>query len=429
MVGAGDMAMKLPRFPTLAASAALLSSIVAAQLPPANTTHLYVSDFDNDRVVVYDAAGAFLRSFTAPGLNGPRGVAFLPDQRIAVASQLGHRVFVFTREESPAGSFAAPELVSPTGMAVSPSGELHVASFNNARICVFDLAGGFRRSYSAPGFSTPNCVMFDSAGNIYSTSAATGLVFKFAPDESFTTAFGAPSPPGLTSPMGIARDANDCVYVAGGSSNNIVKFTPEGAFLGSLSHPDLTGPQGIAFDDRGHFFSSSFYQDVLVEFDELDAYVRTITSGGLSVPRSLAFRPGGPGLRAASGSPSVVPGVAAVRNGSGRNAHRLRSRHAPRIGEAFEVLVDCRGHADGRALLVAGTPASARARAAGELLLDRGKALFFRSALDHQGGVARVEIAIPYDPSLIGIRMRLQALVGGSPGAELSNALDVVLGG
>ena len=91
--------------------------------------------------------------------------------------------------------------------------------------------------------------------------------------------------------MGIARNTNDELYVAGGGSSNIVKFDTLGNVIGTITHSDLTGPQGIAFDDRGHFFSSSFFQNKIVEFDENDNYVQTITDGNLNVPRSIAFEP------------------------------------------------------------------------------------------------------------------------------------------
>ena len=130
-------------------------------------------------------------------------------------------------------------------MSLSPAGELHVSSWNNKRVCVFDLTGAFQRFYTAPGFQFPNCVTFDSGGSIYAASASTGLIFKWDPAEQFVTSFGPPAPFSLVSPMGIARDENDVLHVAGGSSNNIVRFATDGTFLGQITHPDLTTPQGV----------------------------------------------------------------------------------------------------------------------------------------------------------------------------------------
>ena len=89
--------------------------------------------------------------------------------------------------------------------------------------------------------------------------------------------------------MGIARDDDDILYVAGGGSNNIVKFDTSGMFLGEIKHEDLSGPQGVAFDQNGHLFSSSYYKNQIVVFDANGDYVQTIAGGNLNVPRSIAF--------------------------------------------------------------------------------------------------------------------------------------------
>ena len=267
----------------------LVSASAAAELPPTATGVFYVSDFVNDRVVVYGADGSLLRSFSAPGLDGPRGIVVTDDGRIFVASQLTNQVHVFSRQESPLATFGAPELASPTGMAIGPTGELYVSSFSNARVCVFGMDGVYQRMVTAPGFTTPNCVAFDADGNMYAASALAAQIFKWDAAEQFLMSFGAAAPYFLSSPMGIARDESGVLHVAGGASDNILRFATDGTTLGEISHPDLTGPQGVAFDERGHMFSSSFYQDNVVEFDAQGNYVRTITDGALRIPRSIAF--------------------------------------------------------------------------------------------------------------------------------------------
>lgn len=90
--------------------------------------------------------------------------------------------------------------------------------------------------------------------------------------------------------MGIARDTEDVLYVAGGGSNNIVKFDTSRTYLGEIVHEYLAGPQGVAFDKNGHLFSSSYYRNHIVEFDIEGKYLWTIADGGLQTPRSIAFQ-------------------------------------------------------------------------------------------------------------------------------------------
>lgn len=266
-----------------------LAGSATAELPELVTNDLYVSDFSNDRIAVYSADGTFLRSFTAPGLDGPRGIVFRDDGTFYVGSQNNDSVYHFGRDETVINQFTHALLNTPTGAAISPNGELHVSAFFGHRMCVFSLGGSFLRSYTTPGFTTPNCIAFDTQGNIYVASAGNRSVYKFDVNEQFIAEFEPPAGVDLISPMSVARDENDVLWVSGGSSHNLVRFSLDGTFLGEVTHPDLTGPQGVAIDDQGHIWSSSFYQDVLVEFDAGGVYIRTIDSGGLSVPRSIAF--------------------------------------------------------------------------------------------------------------------------------------------
>ena len=52
----------------------LMAQRSLAILPPQDTSDFYVGNYSGDNIGVYDANGAFLRTFTAAGLNGPRGL-------------------------------------------------------------------------------------------------------------------------------------------------------------------------------------------------------------------------------------------------------------------------------------------------------------------------------------------------------------------
>lgn len=201
-----------------------------AILPPELTEDFFVSDFNHDRVAIYDEMGTFVSDFTADGLNGPRGVVVDPGGSVYVASELSNEILTFDTEGVLEGRFTYGSLSRPTGMAMH-NGELYVSSFAGDEIVVFRPDGTYSRSFSGGGLNGPNCVAFDSEGNIYVSSAITAEVLKFNQDEEFVESFTGG---GLSSPMGIARDENDVLYVAGGGSSNIVKFDTEGNFLSTL---------------------------------------------------------------------------------------------------------------------------------------------------------------------------------------------------
>jgi DNA-binding beta-propeller fold protein YncE len=258
-------------------------------LPPDETSHFYVSSYEGDEVAVYRGSGAYMRSFTAPGLEEPRGIVFVPDGRIYVASEGTHEVYVFDSNEQYLTQFGHPEMIRPTGMALVDGDELHVCSYGANQVVVFDLDGKYQETYTWAGLSGPNCIAVDNSGHRFVTAGISSIIVEFDKKNDFFAAFNGG---GLSSPMGLAfNPRGDTLYVAGGGSHNIVLYDKLGIFLGTLAHPDLTGPQGVAFDDRGHLFSTSFYKNQIVEFDRAGSYVQTITDGSLVVPRSTAFRP------------------------------------------------------------------------------------------------------------------------------------------
>ena len=100
------------------------------------------------------------------------------------------------------------------------------------------------------------------------------------------------------------------------------------------------------------------------------------------------------------------------------------------LGGSFGLKLDCTGHA-GAIALVVGTDRSLTGSptVAGELLIDvvAGRRLFLLSAV-HGGDAVRFLQTVPLDPALYDLTVHIQGLCGGAPGAQLSNALDFIVG-
>lgn len=279
-----------------------------AVLPPAETGDFYVASYNGDAVAVFSAGGAYLRSFTATGLDGPRGIVLATDGRIYVASERSREIFVFDENEQYLDQFSHVELLGPTGMALVDETELHVCSYGNDQVVVFDLDGNYLSKYTWGGLNGPNCVAVNKNGHRFVSAGLSSIIVEFDKKNDFFAAFNGG---GLSNPMELAfNPGGDTLYVAGGASNSIALYDNSGAYLGSLAHPDLTGPQGVAFDDRGHLYASSYYKNQIVEFDPAGSYVQTITGGALDIPRSLAFRSGPSTISA----PMLAQGFALYQN-------------------------------------------------------------------------------------------------------------------
>ena len=117
------------------------------------------------------------------------------------------------------------------------------------------------------------------------------------------------------------------------------------------------------------------------------------------------------------------------RNGSNANSILLSAPSPPLLGDSWSVTVDASGHAPG-CVLVAGMsgPATGPTIAAGEILVDLSSQRLLVRTLPHLAAPVTLPVSVPQDVSLCGVRASCQALVYGAPGAELTNALDVVVG-
>ena len=122
-------------------------------------------------------------------------------------------------------------------------------------------------------------------------------------------------------------------------------------------------------------------------------------------------------------------GALAVRSGSVGNPAVLSAPLPPRVGEVWEVQVDCRLRRPGRVWHVAvDAPAPGPLRLAGELLIDTRLPQRLRALGTHRSDIVTFRHRIPNDPALHGHWLYTQAVVTGAPGALLSNALDARIG-
>ena len=122
-----------------------------------------------------------------------------------------------------------------------------------------------------------------------------------------------------------------------------------------------------------------------------------------------------------------TPASATLRNGLGINDLDLTNPSTPALGSTWSVDLDCTGHmADMAILYITNQPSSGLTLPLGEILITGN--LLLKETILHAGGIVTFSIPIPPNPSLCGTQGFSQGLIFGGPGAELSNAVDVVLG-
>ncbi len=247
---------------------------------------LYVTEFHNKRVQVFDHEGHSLRIITVP--SQPGSVAVDQQGRVFVTLMLDHKVLVFDAEGKPLTEFGKSgtgdgEFNEPGGIAIAPDGNLVVVDQANHRLQRFTPEGKFLSKFgehgSQPGqfggdgpknsrLSGPHFCVFDRDGRLYTTEGANLRIQRFDADNKphfawtgigeAAGSFGG-RPKDRTNPfegpIGITIDHKDRLWVS--STNNRVQcFSSDGKFLTGIGDEgaepgEFIIPHAMVIDSHG----------------------------------------------------------------------------------------------------------------------------------------------------------------------------------
>lgn len=305
-------------------TALTISSTASALLPFDDTGNLYVSMWLNNLVRVFDDDGNVVKELTAPGLIGPRGMAFNPaNGDMWLAGEFSNEIYIFNKKGKFQRKFGHPDFDEPLSITFrmtpairaknqevyisnsggDPKATGSVSGSNN--IMVFDQKGNHLRTFTNEYANDPNCSAFFPDGTHYNSNrmstinsdgvvdGVTGRVDKYDANDNFLFSFTAP---GIFSLMAVARDPNgpgdadDTIWATDGFGvKGIFEFDQNGNLLTTILPADLSDfngvpgaamiPQGIAFDDKGNFTVISF-SGAVYKFDGDGNHINSFSTGG-----------------------------------------------------------------------------------------------------------------------------------------------------
>jgi hypothetical protein len=219
---------------------------------------IYVGDYSDGRIQVFDAEGKFITQWIADPKMPMTGMAVDRNGTLYVV-QSG----AISRYEGTSG-----KLLGQVGYAggwgfddvkIGADGGL-VASWykNRDDIVRFNSAGQVVRTIRAAISSVTDDseldthVAVDGLGNIYALGSFNNAVFKFSPDGKYQTRFGSDGhqPGQFTAPSAIAVDGKGRVYVT--DFKGIQVFDGNGRYL-TVFNPGGTA-SGLVFNDKNELF-------------------------------------------------------------------------------------------------------------------------------------------------------------------------------
>jgi streptogramin lyase len=232
--------------------------------------HVYVADYANHRIQVFDTKGNYITKWGTYGegngqIHKASALTVLPSGKIYLSDQFNYRIQVFTTN----GTFVTTwgtkgegdgQFLHPHVPAVDSEGHVYVSDRDLANIQKFTSDGKFLMKWSEEGsddgqLSKPESVVADSKDNVYVADYGNHRIQKFTKGGNFILKWGSKGVGDgeFNGPAGLSIDRNDNIYVTDKNNNRIQVFTANGTFLTKFgSQGNATSqfilPEGIGVD-------------------------------------------------------------------------------------------------------------------------------------------------------------------------------------
>ena len=202
---------------------------------------LYAASRNHNKIKVFETNGTYVRSFTT--IAHPSDIDFHGD-KLAIGNNAYNTVKIFDKNGTEIGSIgthnvdsSAPgEFKESYGLSYSSNGELHVADHNNHRIQVFDSNNSYIRSYGMYGEAGvgPYGLQITPQNTFLITDVERHRVFEIDENGSFLrmTATHKPlSGYGLNNPRSAFLAPDNRVYIADTAHHRIQVYERNGTFV------------------------------------------------------------------------------------------------------------------------------------------------------------------------------------------------------
>ncbi len=243
-----------------------------------NSRFVYVVDGDNNRIVVYNKKGQYIKQFGRFGhkkgeLNYPVGIGLDSEGYIYVADTRNHRIQIFDEN----GDYDRMIKVNIAGNPVRPvdvvvaddNSKIYVTTKSN-KILVYKQNGKKIREIGRTGtdkgeFRFPATITTLSHGRIAAIDILNFRLQIFSDKGKYSYQIGSFGVRAgqLIRPKGVAVAPGGDIYISDSYMDLIQVFTNKGRFLhvlGSEGKPyKMTAPAGIAIDQQKHLYVTEVF--------------------------------------------------------------------------------------------------------------------------------------------------------------------------
>lgn len=278
--------------------------------------YLYITDYNNNRVDVFDANGNYLFKFGAAGsllglFSTPMAPAIDALGNVWVSDWGNSRVEEFSSTGTYLSQFGSlgllnGQFINSGAITIDNSGNMWVVDQGNNRVEKFSSTGSYLSQFGSGGilngqFAVPTGIAVDTLGNIWVGDWGNSRVQKFNSSGVYQTKFGAlGTSNGLfINPSGLAFAPSGNLWVTDNGNNRVQEFNSSGGYVGqfgSFGHGNgqFVGPTGIAIDVAGNIWISDAGNNRVQEFNSSGIYQNQFGSygngnGQFSTPAGIAL--------------------------------------------------------------------------------------------------------------------------------------------
>lgn len=163
---------------------------------------------------------------------------------------------------------------------------------------------------TGPGeIERPQGVEDDSAGNIWVTDRVNNRIVKYSPNGFYlgqiTGTVGTENQ--VSEPRGLAISANGNIWVAETTYKRVRQYTPSGSIVSTITNAGMEAPWGVAVAPDGAIWVTDTQNDNVLQFKQDGTLIRKIRpNGSTDIPFGLDIDEYGNGWIAMQGSNRVV---------------------------------------------------------------------------------------------------------------------------
>ena len=227
---------------------------------------LYVADYDVDHVVVYNSQ-LVQTAVLSGGMSGPNRLAFDTLGNLYVCNAKGNSITVYGPDGIQKTSKTITNQVSsPEGVAVDAYGDVFVANNGSANsITVYNIDGQLvetvTQDHNGRNFIAPGVVVIQGMNVYVGTGPTSGqsYVSQYNVGEFLTGSLKrifSYFDTGDEGPTGIAFDQAGDLFVSDFYTATIVKYSPSGQVLMTISTGSCCQNQGVALDAQGNIYAA-----------------------------------------------------------------------------------------------------------------------------------------------------------------------------